>query len=328
MGPSVAVEPARLEERAPAFRLIFQHLTANEREQRVATALHLVERGELDPAGLLVARQGGVVGAMLCQVLPGASGLVWPPQTVLAAGQREWEDLLVRRAVEWMRRQGAKLGQALMSLREAPLAAPLVRNGFAHITRLSYLRRLLSPSDRLLPVARRLTCQSYDCCDQALFHRTLLRTYEDTLDCPEISDVRDLDEVIAGHRAQGKHDPALWWLARDGDRPIGVLLLTEMPEWEAWDVSYVGVVPEARRCGLGRELMIHALTEAQAAGVSQMTLSVDDRNRPAWHLYRSLGFEPYDQREVYLAVWEKGNLRITPSDTHPEGREGQSPVCS
>jgi ribosomal protein S18 acetylase RimI-like enzyme len=35
----------------------------------------------------------------------------------------------------------------------------------------------------------------------------------------------------------------------------------------------------------------------------QVTLSVDVRNRPAWGLYRSLGFEPFELREVYLIVW-------------------------
>jgi ribosomal protein S18 acetylase RimI-like enzyme len=110
--------------------------------------------------------------------------------------------------------------------------------------------------------------------------------------------------VILGHRSQGLHDPSRWWLARDAGRPAGVLLLTEMPEWTAWDVSYVGVVPEARGRGLGRELLAHGMEAARRAGVTQMTLSVDERNRPAWQVYRALGFEPYDHREVYLAVWK------------------------
>jgi hypothetical protein len=30
---------------------------------------------------------------------------------------------------------------------------------------------------------------------------------------------------------------------------------------------------------------------------------VDARNRPAWDLYCRVGFEPFDQREVFLATW-------------------------
>ena len=33
-----------------------------------------------------------------------------------------------------------------------------------------------------------------------------------------------------------------------------------------------------------------------------MTLSVDVRNQAAWNLYRSAGFEAYDQRAVYLSI--------------------------
>jgi ribosomal protein S18 acetylase RimI-like enzyme len=49
--------------------------------------------------------------------------------------------------------------------------------------------------------------------------------------------------------------------------------------------------------------MEKALREARAARVARLTLAVDARNRPAWNLYQKLGFEPYDQREVYLAIW-------------------------
>ena len=50
--------------------------------------------------------------------------------------------------------------------------------------------------------------------------------------------------------------------------------------------------------------MLKALAEARAAGASSLTLSVDARNRPASELYRGLGFESFDRREVFLAVWK------------------------
>ena len=70
-----------------------------------------------------------------------------------------------------------------------------------------------------------------------------------------------------------------------------------------WENAYLGIVPEARRHGYGRQLARKAIVEARAAGAAQLTLSVDARNRPAWELYRGLGFESFDQREVYLAIW-------------------------
>ena len=94
--------------------------------------------------------------------------------------------------------------------------------------------------------------------------------------------------------------PGRAWVQYD---PVGVVLVTEIPETRAWDLSYLGVIPEVRRRGLGRELVHKVQIEAQLAGVSNVSLSVDTRNRPAWELYLGMGFEPYDRREVYLMVW-------------------------
>jgi ribosomal protein S18 acetylase RimI-like enzyme len=304
MHPAPVIEPARSHELLPALRLIFRHLSPQDRETRVANALRLLHQKELDPSGLLVARgPNGLLGAIICQPVPGASGLVWPPQAVKDAGEAEVEDLLIRHATTWLRQCGAKLAQALLPPKEAYLAAPLLRNGFAHITNLWYLRHNLDVPHHLLLGTERLTYWAYANGDPSLFHQTLVRTYEETLDCPEVNGVRDIQEVITGHRAQGLHDPQRWWLALDRGRPVGVLLVAEMPECEGWDLAYVGVVPEARRRGFGRELVRKALVAAHHGDANQLTLSVDVRNRPAWDLYTSLGFEPYDQREVYLAVW-------------------------
>lgn len=309
MAPSLTVESARVEERAAAFRLIFQHQPHDEREQRLELALDLVNRGEFDPAGILIARsENEVVAAMLFQLIPGASGLLWPPQTVRMDFPQAAEDALLQYAVAWLQQRGAKLGQALLHPPEVPLAASLERNGFQHITRLWYLRRSVRASDRTLAAPGRLTLESYRNGDRDQFHQTLLHTYAGSLDCPEVNGVRELNEIIIGHQAQGKHDPDLWWLAREEGQPVGVVLMTEMPEGTGLEIAYVGIVPQARNRGLGRELVARALAEAEQRGAVQVTLSVDERNHLAWNLYQHLGFEPYEQREVYLAVWKPARI--------------------
>jgi ribosomal protein S18 acetylase RimI-like enzyme len=228
---------------------------------------------------------------------------VWPPQALPGPRQTEIEDRLLGHATAWLRQGGARLGQCLLCPNETGLAAPLERNGFTHITALSYLRHHLDLPYSYVAAEDRLDYETYQPANAAVFHQTLLRTYKDTLDCPEVNGVRSLEEIIEGHRAQGQHCPEQWWLARAAGEPVGVLLLTWMPDWEAWDVAYIGVVPEQRRQGWGRELMHKALSFAHATEGAQLTLSVDARNQPAWHLYLGLGFEPYDRREVYLALW-------------------------
>src|SRR5207248_437975 len=91
----------------------------------------------------------------------------------------------------------------------------------------------------------------YDPDDPAEFHATLARTYEDTLDCPEVSGVRTIEQVIEGYRAQGRYEPGRWWLAREAGRPVGVAIVTALPGSGDWEVGYMGLVPPARGRGLG-----------------------------------------------------------------------------
>jgi ribosomal protein S18 acetylase RimI-like enzyme len=295
---------ARTEDLAAAFRLIFQDLPFQDRDNRVANALHLIQRGELDPNGVFVlAGATGLLGALVSAPVPGGAALIWPPGCVGGERRIEREDRLLQHASAWLRGRGVKLVQALLSSDEKHLATSLERNAFVCITTLWYMRHNLEVPVGCLDTPARLHFQAYDPDNPGLFHRTLERTYENTLDCPEINGLRTIEEVIQGHRSQGDYDPDHWWLAWDGDRPVAVLLTMSMPETGDWEVSYMGVVRSARRCGFGREVLLKALFEARAADVPRVTLSVDERNRPAWELYRQVGFEPYDQRAVYLAVW-------------------------
>ena len=298
-------EPVRAAELLAAFRLLFQHVAGSERDARVVNALGLAERGELDVQGLFVVRgRAGLLGAILCLPVPGASALVWPPQCVPDVQCEAREDALLRHAAGRLRGLGVKVAQALLSVEEARRAAALPRNGFAHVGALWFLRHDLSSIPFRRGGMAPLEYQPYDAANPAAFHQTLQDTYQQTLDCPELNGAREVDEVVAGHRAAGKFDPRLWFLALAGGRPVGVLMLTESPETLDWEASYVGVVPAARRRGFGRELMLKALAEARAAGAPSLTLSVDARNQPARDLYRDLGFESYDRREVFLAVWK------------------------
>jgi ribosomal protein S18 acetylase RimI-like enzyme len=310
MQPLSVPQPVRTEELAPAFRLLFRHLPTGDRDNRVLNALRLVESGDIDRRGLFVLRQPvGLAGALLCSPVPGASGILWPPAVIEEGGEErriEREDALVRHAFVWLREQGAKLAQVLLAPDEEELAGPLVRNGMAHVTNLWYLHHDLVLSATDLAAPARATFEPFDPARPGPFEEALFRTYEHTLDCPEVNGVRTPAEVLEGHRAQGIYDPNRWWLARAGGPacdPVGVVIVAELPECGAWEIAYMGVVPEARRRGYGRELLHKVLWEARAAGAPRVTLSVDARNRPAWELYRGVGLEPFDRRAVYLAVW-------------------------
>jgi GNAT superfamily N-acetyltransferase len=296
------ITPARRADLSAVGHVLFRHLAPEEQVARALNFRAALDAGELDPAGVLVARCGaGIAGAMLAAPLPGSGGVVWPPQ-VAPNHPASVADELVQSAAEFLRGRGCRMAQALLSEDDVPFAGALERNGFPFLTRLEYHRHDLDLPTDVLATPERLTYAPFDGCDPARFGDVLLRTYEGTLDCPEINGVRSAAEVLAGHKGGGDFDPRRWWLASADGESVGVLLTNAQPEGD-WDVAYVGVEPAARRRGFGRELMAKALWEAKAGGAAFVSLAVDVRNEPARRLYRRLGFKPVDERAVYLAVW-------------------------
>ncbi len=298
----IGVAPARREEWPAAVALVFGHLPEDMRRIRCDNMLALLAAGVLAADGVFLARQDGrLVGAMVGAALAGASGLFWLPQALPGPNAALVADALVQHGLAWLRTQGARIVQVFATADEMPYIGPLLRCGFRHITRLDYLihdlRFIRAGSVSDGPVLRR---QAYGPDTRQVFHDTLMRTYEGTLDCPELNGRRTVAEIIAGHEQQGHVRPGLWWLASADERPVGVALLTDTPGVESWELSYVGVVPEARRRGIGHALSLWALQEAKRAGVPQLKVSVDARNQPARQLYVKMGFVPHDQREVLL----------------------------
>src|SRR5262245_38041234 len=94
--------PALPAELPRAFELLFSHLAPAERAYRVAKAQELVGRGQLDARGVLVAPGASEpAGVFVCQPVPGAGGLVWPPCVV--GGHEATEDRLVGLGCAWLR---------------------------------------------------------------------------------------------------------------------------------------------------------------------------------------------------------------------------------
>jgi mycothiol synthase len=294
------VATAQPSEQIAALQLLFQHLPGASALPRIRAAEQLLKEPS---ARLLVARQGTtLLGATLGQVLPGATGVLWPPQASAGiADPNQIEDALLREALNWLRRQKARLAQTILARDEAHLAGSLLRGGFVKPTRLRYLR--CEPAAvRPHPIGG--IFETYQTATPAVFQETLLRSYAGSLDFPEVDGRRSLAEILQGYQAAG-FDPARWWLKRENERPAGVLILSEIEPRAVWDLTYIGVVPESRRRGHGRELVRKAIAETRSGCAELLTVCVDERNIPALQLYAELGFEEYDVREVFLALWEE-----------------------
>jgi ribosomal protein S18 acetylase RimI-like enzyme len=298
----VEMRVARREEQAAALELVFGHYPPAEGRRRAAAALELLRQGRLAADDVLIlSRAGRVEAAMAAPLAPGAAASVWPPGARPGLTAEADQEALARFASEYLRQRGVKVAQTLLPTDQVDRAQPLLRAGFRHITAIWYLRHDHELPARLLTGPSRLTFTTCSETGTAALGNTLQATYEGTLDCPELTGARTVEETLAGHRGTG-FDPELWWLACLNGQPAGVLLLTPLGA-ATMELSYMGLVPGLRRLGLGRELLLQALLEARARDRADVILTVDSRNQPAWNLYRRFGFVPYDRREVFLAIW-------------------------
>jgi GNAT superfamily N-acetyltransferase len=83
--------------------------------------------------------------------------------------------------------------------------------------------------------------------------------------------------------------------ARDGD-DLGVIMLGVRPE-HTW-ITRLGVIPNKRRVGAGRAMMVYEIEQSYDLGVDHIILEVIKNNLPAHRLFKSLGFE--ETRELLI----------------------------
>lgn len=286
------------ERRQEVAAMLFAHLTATEREQRVEQLRTALIKRELDEATILTAWLGEcVLGVLVVELIPGSSAVLWAVRSRPGSERTTCEDALFSHAIQMLQSRGVKLAQSFLPPAEEAAANALLRNGFQRIASVWHMRcDLPGGADDSVDVVQ---MQPFDKIDATVFQETLLRTFDETLDCPELNHLRTSDEIFAGHRA-GAPDASRWWLIEVGDKPVGVLILADAPFPDFWDLAYLGILPEARRRGLAREALAFAKRQAVAVGQKGMTLMVDERNRPAIDLYQQHGFHFVATRDVYL----------------------------
>jgi ribosomal protein S18 acetylase RimI-like enzyme len=89
-----------------------------------------------------------------------------------------------------------------------------------------------------------------------------------------------------------------FYFVNEGAQEIGILNFNP----SVGRISNIGVDPGKRRQGYGRQIMLFGLHQLKEAGCQQAKLGVRVENKPALHLYESLGFTVAEHRK--LLVWE------------------------
>lgn len=100
-------------------------------------------------------------------------------------------------------------------------------------------------------------------------------------------------------------------LAEDEGEAVGLLLC--FFKYSTWDgkslhVEDLYVVPERRRCGIGKMLFNHAVAEAKSSGCRRLELNVLDWNTPAIRFYESKGARRPNDGSWWLLRWNKADL--------------------
>lgn len=199
-------------------------------------------------------------------------------------------------------KQGACFVQMLLEPNDTDRLDICCRAGFRRLTNLIYMLRIPPSPTPLEKPQPHLAWLSYQPGNHQQFKEVIAQTYQQSLDCPELENLRDMEDVIVAHRAGGQFDPNLWLLLLHRQEPAGALLLTPQPPQKSLEVTYMGLCPAYRKKGLATFIMHHALALAARQHTAALTLAVDERNAPACNLYRRFHFNELFRRTVLLST--------------------------
>ncbi len=288
---------------AEAAALALGYLPEEVRQQRCEELAEEVRSGHV-PGGLFEARRGErLVGAVLAEIHPGRAAIVYPPQLV-ADEPETTKTTLLQAVVHYLQQCKVRVAHLLVPARIPAEERLFAEHRFQYMAVLHYL---VCEADRFPAQCPPAEVQFVPYHDTPQEHRRLCRvieaTYEGTLDCPALSGVREIDDVVAGYRSVGVFSPERWLFVRHNTQDVGCLLLADHPEQDLWELVYMGLVPAARGRGWGRQIVQHALWLAGRSGRSRVVAAVDAANSPALDMYRAAGFQCWDRRVVYQRLF-------------------------
>ncbi len=178
--------------------------------------------------------------------------------------------------------------------------AVLVDAGFRLLAELQYMRRdLTGKPEPHLPQREEITVETFGEYSQEELAAVIQATYQDSLDCPGLAELREMDDVMEGHRATGIFNPSTWWLVRWEGQAAGCVLVNESISGEA-QMVYLGVIPAFRGRGLARWMTAAVMQACMQAGLTAMTLAVDRRNATAARAYAAAGLTICRERNAYI----------------------------
>lgn len=302
-----AVAPDQLRQ-AVGHMLSYPHHATDARQ--VARFLHSAQARGMDLLQTRVATRAGrdaqdarearVVYAICPVPLPGKI-LMLLSGTPADQSQREAADVLLHQIVSDYSASAYALMQVLVDPEDTAQIALYRTAGFTPLAELVYLECHARKLHHKLPEGG-WQLLTYTPERHPLFAQAILASYEQTLDCPELNNLRSIDDVIVGHKAAGEFDPQNWFVLLYENHPAGVLILSRVPASDALELTYIGLARFARGRGIASELMKLAISRAAELSCRRLTTAVDSRNTPAMTMYVRAGMQRAGVRLALLRV--------------------------
>jgi ribosomal protein S18 acetylase RimI-like enzyme len=302
-------------------------------DREIGDFLRLAGQRAIDLNQMAVAQEDNrLLWALLPMPTLGRTLQLLSPNYLFDAAQVAPAGRLIDSVCDDYARRGATLAQVLIDPTSAGVRTMYLQHGFIEMAELKYLQaqpRISKPMPELPPD---YFYQRYSDATHDLFAEAIRASYKDSLDCPALNGMRDMDDVLAGHRSAAgpagaaEFDPRLWRVLLHrppggGDAiPRGVMLLCRIDPTEAMELVYIGLAPEARGRGLGSLLVRQALADAATDNRRRLTLAVDSRNRPAMSLYFRHGFQKMGEKLALIRDLRTHDRRGLPAASAVEPR--------
>ncbi|MFW6065630.1 MAG: GNAT family N-acetyltransferase [Planctomycetota bacterium] len=242
-------------------------------------------------------RRKTVAAAGVCEN-PGRTGMLVHSPADAAGVKMEALSAVCAAASDDALERGVSLVQSLELPEAEQDADALKKAGFRMLAELVYMRIATADVDE--PTRDDIAWRRYGQFDEDELTRVIAATYEASRDCPALSGVRRIEDVIAGHKAGGVFTPDMWWIIEHRDEPCGCVLVNDTSLPAVSEVVYLGVAPARRGARLGEALVRHACAAARRKGRDTLKLAVDASNTPALRVYEKVGFRPVETRISYI----------------------------
>jgi ribosomal protein S18 acetylase RimI-like enzyme len=264
-------------------------------EEQVVDFLRFTVYRGINLNDMWVAEIGGKIAwAVLPVISPGRTMLLFSPTHVPSELVASCVCPLIERVLgDYRDRRTIDLAQVLLDPAEERAIDAYLACGFEALAELIYLDRDVRRAPQVhLP--NDFSWATYSPAAHSDFAAAVAGSYEASLDCPRLNGRRNIEDVLAGHKAAGEFDPRLWFVLHADTNgadpePAGVLLLSRSTRTDALELVYLGLLPRYRGRGLGDLMMQHTLATAAQVGSRRLSLAVDSRNEPALRLYRRHG---------------------------------------